>query len=266
MISKMRPVEKDGSRIGIVFNGSPLFTGDAGSGESEIRRWIIENDWLEAIVALPEQLFYNTGIATYVWVITNRKARARKGRVQLIDARNFWVPMEKSLGNKRNELSAEHIATIATTFGEFRESAISKVFDNEDFGYRRITVERPLRLSFQASPERIALLRDEKAFAALATSKKKGAAGDKEIAEGVERIQIMDRWHDLNCAVYVLDGFSGHADHNDFAWWYEQTGGGIESAFLVHGEPESMEALAPLLQPFVRNAVVIPEKGQGFDV
>ena len=104
MIAKMRPVNKGGSRIGIVFNGSPLFTGDAGSGESEIRRWIIENDWLEAIVALPEQLFYNTGIATYIWVISNRKAPQRKGKIQLIDARSFWVQMEKSLGNKRRRI------------------------------------------------------------------------------------------------------------------------------------------------------------------
>ena len=104
MISKMRPVEKEGSRIGIVFNGSPLFTGDAGSGESNIRQWIIENDWLEAIVALPEQLFYNTGISTYVWIITNRKEPQRKRKVQLLDARNFWVQMEKSLGNKRRRI------------------------------------------------------------------------------------------------------------------------------------------------------------------
>lgn len=104
MLSKMQPVEEGGSRIGIVFNGSPLFTGDAGSGESEIRRWIIENDWLDAIVALPEQLFYNTGIATYIWIVTNKKADERKGLIQLIDARNFWVPMEKSLGNKRRRI------------------------------------------------------------------------------------------------------------------------------------------------------------------
>jgi hypothetical protein len=170
----------------IVLNGSPLFTGDAGSGESEIRRWVLENDWLEAIVALPDQLFYNTGLATYIWVLTNKKPKHRRGKVQLIKAVDLFEKMKKSLGNKRNELSAEHIATVATTFGEFRESAISKVFDNEDFGYRLITVERPLRLSFQASPERLAFLRDEKASAALARSKKKGAAGDKEIAEGTE--------------------------------------------------------------------------------
>jgi type I restriction enzyme M protein len=188
MIAKMKPVDsktgEGGSRIAIVFNGSPLFTGDAGSGESEIRRWILENDWLEAIVALPDQLFFNTGIATYIWVLTNKKPKKRRGKVQLINATGLFQKMKKSLGNKRNELSPEHIATIVKTFGEFRETPISKIFDNEDFGYRRITVERPLRLSFQASPERIARLRNEKAFANLATSKKKGVAAGKEIAEG----------------------------------------------------------------------------------
>jgi type I restriction enzyme M protein len=190
MISKMKPVEgktgEGGSRIAIVLNGSPLFTGDAGSGESEIRRWILENDWLEAIVALPDQLFYNTGISTYIWVLTNRKPKKRRGKVQLINAVDLFQKMRKSLGNKRNELSPEHIATIARTFGDFRKSEISKIFDNEEFGYRRITVERPLRLAFQVTRERIARLREEKAFVALASSKKKGAAGEAEIAAGRE--------------------------------------------------------------------------------
>lgn len=190
MIAKMKPIDsktgEGGSRIGIVFNGSPLFTGDAGSGESEIRRWILENDWLEAIVALPDQIFYNTGISTYIWVLTNKKPKHRRGKVQLINAVELFQKMRKSLGNKRNELLPVHIATIATTFGEFRESAISKIFDNEDFGYRRITVERPLRLSFQASADRLARLCEEKAFVMLATSKKKGAARDKEITAGTE--------------------------------------------------------------------------------
>jgi type I restriction enzyme M protein len=195
MIAKMKPFDgktgEGGSRIGIVLNGSPLFTGDAGSGESEIRRWILENDWLEAIVALPDQLFYNTGISTYVWVLTNKKPKHRRGKVQLINAVELFQKMRKSLGNKRNELSTEHIRTIAQTFGEFGESAISKIFDNEDFGYRRITIERPLRLSFQASPERIERLREEKAFLALATSKKKGAAGGQESAAGAELQQAI---------------------------------------------------------------------------
>jgi type I restriction enzyme M protein len=188
MISKMKSVDsktgEGGSRIAIVLNGSPLFTGDAGSGESEIRRWILENDWLEAIVALPDQLFYNTGISTYVWVLTNRKPRKRRGKVQLINAVDLYQKMRKSLGNKRNELSPEHIATIARTFGDFREGEISKIFDTEDFGYRRITVERPLKIGFHASPERTDRLREEKAFVALASSKKKGGAGEQEIAAG----------------------------------------------------------------------------------
>ncbi|WP_074956545.1 type I restriction-modification system subunit M [Alicyclobacillus macrosporangiidus] len=184
MLSKMKPVSLGGSRIAIVFNGSPLFSGGAESGESNIRRWIIENDWLEAIVALPDQLFYNTGISTYIWVLTNRKSPERKGKIQLINATHLYQKMRKSLGDKRNELSDEHIAEITRMHGEFRETKYSKIFDNEDFGYRRITVERPLRLSFLVSDERIARLKEEKAFQNLATSKKKGAAGEAEIAEG----------------------------------------------------------------------------------
>src|SRR5690606_25523466 len=122
MLSKMRPVDKGGSRIAIIFNGSPLFTGDAGSGESEIRRWIIENDWLEGIVALPDQLFYNTGISTYIWVLTNRKTPERKGKVQLINAVDFYEKMRRSLGEKRNQLSPRHIDEITRIYGEFQEN------------------------------------------------------------------------------------------------------------------------------------------------
>lgn len=204
MIDKMRPASEGGSRIGIVFNGSPLFTGDAGSGESEIRRWIIENDWLEVVVALPEQLFYNTGISTYIWILTNHKEPQRKGKVQLIDARHHWVPMEKSLGNKRRRMGdpsdkpkdPDYLGDITRLHGQFQEGSsrwvlfdqdgkvvsvsntaptgdlpgtatagqvwkqlvVSQVFDNEDFGYHKITVERPLRLNFHATPERLARL------------------------------------------------------------------------------------------------------------
>lgn len=190
MISKMKPVDpktgEGGSRIAIVFNGSPLFTGDAGSGESEIRKWIIENDWLEAIVALPDQLFYNTGISTYIWVVTNRKPKARKGKVQLINGAEMFLKMRKSLGNKRNELGADHVATLTRIYGDLVAGETSKIFDNDDFGFRRITVERPLRLNFQASPERIERLREETAFQNLAKSKKKGAAAEREIEEGRE--------------------------------------------------------------------------------
>lgn len=188
MISKMKPVDPKtgggGSRIAIVFNGSPLFTGDAGSGESEIRRWIIESDWLEAIIALPDQLFYNTGIATYIWIVTNQKPKVRKGKVQLINATDMFVKMKKSLGNKRNALVPEYVRTIAQMYGDFAVGENSKIFDNDDFGFRRITVERPLRLTFQTSAEGIARLSEESAFRNLARSKKKGAAGENEIDEG----------------------------------------------------------------------------------
>lgn len=217
MLDKMRAPEDGGSRLAIVFNGSPLFTGDAGGGESNIRQWIIENDWLEAVVALPEQLFYNTGISTYIWVLTNRKEKDRKGKVQLIDARAFWVQMEKSLGNKRRRIGdpsdkakdPDHIGEITKIFGNFRdgetrcfteedpithqpvqrERVVSKVFDNEDFGYHKITVERPLRLNFQASAERIARLDNESGFKNLATSAKKDPAIRQQEIEAGQRRQ-----------------------------------------------------------------------------
>jgi len=141
MISKM---DDAGSRIAIIFNGSPLFTGDAGSGESDIRKWIIENDWLEAIVALPTELFYNTGIATYVWIVTNKKSRKRKGKVQLINAVDFYQKMKKSLGNKRCFITEDQIETVKKIFTAFENGEHSRVFDNEDFGYTKVTVERPL--------------------------------------------------------------------------------------------------------------------------
>lgn len=211
MLSKMRQPKDGGSRIGIVFNGSPLFTGDAGSGESAIRQWIIENDWLEAIVALPDQLFYNTGISTYVWILTNRKESHRKGKIQLIDARQFFIKMKKSLGNKRNKIGEgvgeginepDHIGDITSIQGNFQDGetrsfiiegkekvlVVSKVFDNEDFGFRKITVERPLRLNFQASPERITRLEEESAFRNLATSNKKAEkARQQEVEAGMQR-------------------------------------------------------------------------------
>jgi type I restriction enzyme M protein len=158
LISKLRDAKDGGGRIGIILNGSPLFTGGAGSGESEIRRYILESDLLEAIVALPTDMFYNTGIATYVWVLSNKKAAERRGKVQLINAVNLSGKMRKSLGSKRNEMSEEHIRTVTRTFGAFT-GEISKLFANHEFGFRRITVERPLRESFRFSDERIAELR-----------------------------------------------------------------------------------------------------------
>lgn len=184
MVSHMRASKEGGARVALIMNGSPLFTGDAGGGESEIRRWVLENDFLEALVALPEQLFYNTGIATYVWVLSNRKVAERKGKVLLIDATSFWIPMKKSLGDKRREIPREKAGEILSLLDAYEEGPHAKLFPTTHFGYRKITVERPLRLNFQAAPERIALLEDEGPFKSLARSKKKGEAGEKEEAEG----------------------------------------------------------------------------------
>ncbi len=212
MISKMHlPPEKggEGSRIAIVFNGSPLFTGDAGGGESNIRRWIIENDMLEAVVGLPDQLFYNTGIYTYIWIVSNRKKKIRKGKIQLIDATRFYVDMKKSLGNKRHEIGdgkdgkPNHIDYITKLYGKFKDKekcriatngdkknmTVSRIFDNREFGYLKITVERPLRLNFQVTEERVSKLIESNWFTKLAHSKKRkaGKAKNKEIEAGKQR-------------------------------------------------------------------------------
>jgi type I restriction enzyme M protein len=208
MLAHMKSVDEGGSRVAIIMNGSPLFTGDAGSGESEIRRWILENDWLEALIALPEQLFYNTGIATYVWVLTNRKTPARKGKVQLIDASHFDQDtkqglfsslMRKSLGDKRREIPIDRAQDILKILADFKDCdsrvikkdgkqedvVVSKLFPTTHFGFRKITVERPLRLNFQAASERIARLEEESVFRNLAVSKKKNPKEKaKEEAEG----------------------------------------------------------------------------------
>ena len=207
MISKMHPYEeKDedqpGSKIAIVFNGSPLFSGDAGSGPSNIRRWIIENDWLDAIVALPDQLFYNTGIFTYIWLVTNRKPPERRGKVQLIDGTRFYQKMKKSLNNKRNEIAEDQIRHLTRVYGNYRdgESAdvevdgetetrvISRIFENREFGFLKVTVERPLRMNFEATSERIAKLDDQTDFAKLAKSKKPkdAAAAERETEKGMK--------------------------------------------------------------------------------
>ena len=160
MLSKMKQDTPLGSRIAEVHNGSSLFTGDAGQGESNIRRWIIENDWLEAIVALPLNMFYNTGIATYIWVLSNRKAEHRRGKVQLIDATEWYKPLRKNLGNKNCELAEVDIRRICDAFLAFEETEQSKIFPNDAFGYRKVTVERPLRLIVDLSPERRQSFRD----------------------------------------------------------------------------------------------------------
>ncbi len=187
MLARMKAPEKGGARLAIVFNASPLFTGSAGSGESEIRRWIIENDWLEAIVALPDQLFYNTGISTYVWVLSNRKNPQREGKIQLIDAREFYSKMRKSLGDKRNELSDEDIQHITRLYGDFEESKQSKIFDNEYFGYQRIVVERPRRYRYRITDGAIEIVKADKYFNALVEPPKKSKDPEAVIAAGERR-------------------------------------------------------------------------------
>ncbi|PBI45545.1 restriction endonuclease subunit M [Clostridioides difficile] len=184
MISKMYD-DEEGSRIAIIFNGSPLFTGDAGSGESNIRKWIIENDLLEGIIALPTDMFYNTGIATYIWVLTNKKEDKRKGKIQLVNASEYYQLMRKSLGNKRKEISLEQIEEIKEIYERFEESENSKIFDNEGFGYRKVTIERPLKLSFRVNEEAIENVKNTTQFINLSVSKKKDEEDKvKEEAEG----------------------------------------------------------------------------------
>jgi len=185
MIARMKPAEKDGSRLAIVFNASPMFTGGAGSGESEIRRWIIENDWLEAIVALPDQLFYNTGISTYFWIVTNRKRPERHGKVQLIDGREFYRKTRKSLGDKRNELGSDDIAAITRIYEDYQgDTEHSKVFPNEHFGYQRITVERPRRYRYEVTDDGLDALRAHKHFQSLTDIPKKSKNPEQDLAEG----------------------------------------------------------------------------------
>jgi type I restriction enzyme M protein len=256
MISKMHAAPQDGgdgSRIAIVFNGSPLFTGDAGSGESNIRRWIIENDWLDAVVALPDQMFYNTGIFTYIWLVTNKKAAQRRGTVQLIDGTQHFQKMKKSLGNKRNELSAEHIAELVRLYGDDRANGLSevvkdgqreqrvcsKIFANREFGFLKITIERPLRLNFQASAARVALLWEQSAFQGLATSKKRKDQQvlQLEIAAG-ESLQ-----QQILTALGNLDGSKLYLSRTAFVKDLE---GGLKAAGLKLGAAVIKAILAAL--------------------
>ena len=231
MLSKMHPYEEGdedqpGSKIAIVFNGSPLFSGDAGSGPSNIRRWIIENDWLDAIVALPDQLFYNTGILTYVWLVTNRKAPERCGKVQLIDGTRFFQKMKKSLNNKRNEISEEQIRHLTRVYGNDRDGetaelsidgetetrVISRIFENREFGFLKVTVERPLRMNFEATPERMAKLDEQRAFANLATSKKRKDTGaaEREVEEGRKQQEA------IRAVLATLEGNGRYMDREAF--------------------------------------------------
>ncbi len=277
MISKMRPVGKlddgsdgEGSRIAIVFNGSPLFTGDAGGGESNIRRWIIENDMLEAIVGMPDQLFYNTGIYTYVWIVTNRKREGRRGKVQLINGTDFAWKMTKSLGDKRKRIgdgsegSDDHIAMLTRLYAEFEHDArmtlgeigtnvdpgrdqtksrfVSKIFDNRDFGYLKITVDRPLRLNFTINPQRIERFTQTSAFESLAISRKRKdkATKQKEVLEGKQaQAAILDVLESLR------DQFSGDRlikDRDEFAALLDEA---FEAADLSLDAPIRNALLSP---------------------
>ena len=279
MLSKRVPNEDDGgepgagSRIAVVFNGSPLFTGDAGSGESNIRRWIVENDWLEAVVGLPDQLFYNTGISTYIWIVSNRKSAQRKGKVQLIDASEFAWKMKKSLGDKRKKLGEgqtdngafepNHIETLTRIHGDFRAGQhlsiaeiqtniepdrkkkrdqgksvpVSKVLDNREFGYLKIVVERPLRLNFAVTDARIEQVKESSFFVGLAASKKrKDKAGSAaEIAAGkAQQAQILA----------VLDGLKARFAAGELIRDREQFADLLKAAF----KGSEMGWSAPLLK------------------
>jgi type I restriction enzyme M protein len=191
LVSKMRPESEGGSRIGIILNGSPLFTGGAGSGESEIRRHLLENDLVEVIIAMPNNMFFNTGIATYIWILSNKKEGHRDGKVQLVNASNMGEPMRKNLGNKSKKLNEDDIKKIVRTYGEFEASKTSKIFDTTEFGYRRITVERPLQLSYYPHDvDRLEALQNDKAFAKL----KDGLDGEILTSlNNIEDDKIMDR-------------------------------------------------------------------------
>lgn len=271
MISKMHPNPDeggDGSKIAIVFNGSPLFTGDAGSGESNIRRWIIENDMLDAVVALPNQLFYNTGIFTYIWLVTNRKTKKRKGKVQLIDATKHYQKMSKSLGDKRNELSDDHITEITRLYGENGHEAVSKflcenkpeekiaskIFDNREFGFLKMTVERPLRLNFLVNDERITRLHNEAAFFALAESKKRKNQTEieKEIAAGKALQESI---------LSMLEGMKSDDLIMDRAIFQKSLKGAIKAADLKLDAPVQKAILSALSEKDPKSEICRDTKG-----
>jgi len=193
LVSKMRPAAEGGGRIGIVLNGSPLSTGAAGSGESEIRRWLLDNDLVEAIIGLPKDMFYNTGIATYIWLLDNDKPKERRGKIQLIDATNQFQKLRKNVGEKRNELTSENINTIVHFYDDFEENDYSRIFTKEDFEFTTITIEQPLRLNWALTPERIDLALKVKTFEKLGTAKL-GEIREKLIAEAqVDNLETVNQ-------------------------------------------------------------------------
>jgi type I restriction-modification system, M subunit N-6 adenine-specific DNA methylase len=241
MIAKMKPydpkdlVNAPGTRIGIVFNGSPLFTGGAGQGESEIRRWILENDWLEAIIALPDQMFYNTGILTYIWVLSNKKERRRKNKVQLIDATQHFQRMRKPLGEKRKELTEDNIADITRVYGAFQETEESKIFNTEDFAYHEVVVERPLRLSFQTTPDAIEALKQAKPFVDLATSRKRTEPARTEEIDAGRRVQ-----NTIIATLEALDADQVYFNRDEFTDL-------LRSGIKDHGEKISIAVLRKIV-------------------
>ena len=238
MVSKMIPPENGGSRIGIVFNGSPLSNGDPGSGENEIRRWIIENGWLETIIALPDELFYNTGILTYVWIVTNRKKGVRKNKIQLIDGTSFFDRLRSPLGKKRKVLTDEHIRKLVNIYGNFVEGEFCKIFDEDDFAYWKIIIERPLRLNFRTSTDRIKRIREQKTFASLATSRKrKPDEVAKEVAEG-EQLQEA-----ILVAISTIDGATIYKNRAEFSSLLSKT---LKKAGLAVKAPLLKAILAAL--------------------
>jgi type I restriction enzyme M protein len=230
LIAKMSPLSEGGSRIGIILNGSPLFTGGAGSGESEIRRYVLENDLLESIVAMPTDMFFNTGIATYIWILSNQKTESRRGKVQLINATDFGQSMRKSLGSKRKELSEESIAEIVRIHGKCESSKLCKLFDTTEFGYRRITVERPLQLSFYPKDtERLEALQSDKAFAKLGEL---GAEVLTSLAKMEEQIDDREEFKEALALKLTASQFKllqKHlAEHNDEALLCRDKKGNLE--------------------------------------
>ncbi|MEQ1638072.1 MAG: N-6 DNA methylase [Methylococcales bacterium] len=271
MISKIHNPPKnggDGSKIAIVFNGSPLFTGDASSGESNIRRWIIENDLLDAVVALPDQMFYNTGIYTYIWIVTNKKPTHRLGKVQLIGCTRHFKKMDKSLGNKRNELSDDHIKELVRLYAEHQHDAesevildgkpqrrvCSKLFNNQDFGFLKITVERPLRLNFQVSPERIARLDEQSAFANLASSKKRkdDAAYRAEVTAGQETQAL------IKATLHEVESESLYLNRAEFESLLTDT---LQDASVKLGAPLKKAILAALSERDPKADICLDAKG-----
>ena len=255
LISKMRPAKDGGSRLGIVLNGSPLFTGGAGSGESEIRRHLLESDLVEAIIALPTDMFYNTGISTYIWIVSNRKPDARNGKVQLIDASSYWQKMRKSLGSKRKELSPSHIDKITWLFGSFKEltiegTPISKIFRNEDFGYRTITVEHPLRLRYEVNEDRLYNFCQRKEY------KKLGFNGMDAIYAVLRRVTYRTPTSDEDFFAAIRAGSNSEN---------EPYGGFTVSAALKKALREEFSVVDPSMPPVIKEEVKPDYKKYKFD-